>query len=139
MTEEQKRLVQTTFARVTPGMDAAAAAFYGRLFQLDPGLRPLFTGDMREQGRKLMRMIGLAVAGLDRLDELVPVVQQLGIRHATYGVRDEHYDTVAIALLWTLEQGLGAAFTPEAREAWTAAYDLLASTMKAAAASAAAA
>ena len=81
-----------------------------------------------------MRMIGLAGNGLDRLDDLVPVVQQMGVRHAGYGVRDEHYDTVAVALLWTLERGLGADFTPAVEDAWTAVYGVLASTMKDAAA-----
>ena len=137
MTPAQKRLVQTTFAKVAPMADVAAMMFYDRLFELDPRLRPLFTGDISEQGRKLMRMIGMAVNGLDRLDELVPAVSQLGIRHAGYGVTDEHYDTVAAALLWTLEQGLGPDFTPEVGEAWATVYGMLASTMKTAAASAA--
>jgi hemoglobin-like flavoprotein len=129
-------MVQTTFAKVAPIADEAAALFYGRLFELDPSLRPLFKTDLKEQGRKLMRMIGMAVHGLDRLDELVPAVRQLGTRHMGYGVRDEHYDTVAAALVWTLEQGLGSDFTPEVRDAWVAVYAVLASTMKEAAATA---
>jgi hemoglobin-like flavoprotein len=136
MTSEQKRLVQTTFAKVAPIADAAAGMFYTRLFELDPALKPLFTTDITEQGRKLMKMLGMAVNGLDRLDQLVPVVQQLGARHKQYGVMDEHYDTVAAALLWTLEQGLGPEFTPDVKEAWAAVYGVLASTMKEAAASA---
>jgi hemoglobin-like flavoprotein len=135
MTPEQKELVQTTFATVAPMADAAAAMFYARLFELDPRLRSLFTGDMTEQGRKLMRMIGMAVNGLDRLDELVPAVRQLGIRHAGYGVTDDHYGTVAAALLWTLEHGLGADYTPAVEEAWITVYSVLATTMKEAAAS----
>ena len=134
MTPQQKHLVQTTFAKVAPMADEAAALFYGRLFELDPSLRPMFTTDLKEQGRKLMRMIGMAVNGLDRLDELVPVVRQLGARHAGYGVRDEHYGTVATALVWTLEQGLGPDFTPEVKDAWVAVYSVLATTMKDAAA-----
>jgi hemoglobin-like flavoprotein len=137
MTAEQKVLVQTTFAKVAPIADAAAAMFYARLFELDPSLRPLFTTDLAEQGRKLMQMIAIAVNGLDRLDELVPAVRQLGVRHARYGVKDQHYDTVAEALLWTLERGLGPDFTPAAKEAWTAVYGVLAATMKEAAAVAA--
>ena len=82
MTPHQKQLVQTTFAKVAPIADEAAALFYGRLFELDPSLRPLFKTDLKEQGRKLMRMIGMAVNGLDRLDELVPAVRQLGMRHS---------------------------------------------------------
>jgi hemoglobin-like flavoprotein len=137
MTAEQKHLVRQTFAQVAPIADEAAAMFYARLFALDPSLQSLFAGDMTEQGRKLMRMIGLAVNGLDRLDDLVPVVRQLGARHVGYGVQDVHYDTVAEALLWTLAQGLGPSFTPEAKAAWVAVYGVLASTMKEAAATAA--
>jgi hemoglobin-like flavoprotein len=133
MTADQKLLVQRTFAKVAPIADQAAAMFYARLFELDPSLRPMFKTDIAEQGRKLMRMIGMAVNGLDRLDDLVPVVRQLGTRHAAYGVRDEHYDTVAAALLWTLEQGLGTDFSPEVSDAWVAVYGVLATTMKEAA------
>jgi len=134
MTPEQKRLVNESFALVEPIAATAAALFYARLFELDPSLRPMFRGDMAEQGRKLMQTIAVVVAGLDKLDTLVPAVQALGRRHAAYGVRDGHYATVAAALLWTLEQGLGAAFTPAVRQAWATAYGLLASVMQAAAA-----
>jgi hemoglobin-like flavoprotein len=137
MTERQKTLVQTTFATVAPIADTAASMFYARLFELDPELRRLFTSDLREQGRKLMQMIGVAVNGLDRLDALVPAAKQLGARHAGYGVKDTHYDTVAAALLWTLEEGLGPDFTPEVKDAWTTVYGVLATTMKEAAAEAA--
>ncbi len=94
----------------------------------------LFRGDMKAQGKKLMSMIGAAVKGLDDLGALVPAVEALGRRHVGYGVRDEHYDTVGGALLATLEKGLGPAFTPEVRAAWTETYVTLASVMKAAAA-----
>ena len=134
MTPEQVLLIQASFAKVLPIADTAAALFYGRLFDLDPSLRPLFQGDMREQGRKLMTMLRVVVNGLHRLDQLVPAVQELGRRHAAYGVADEHYDTVAAALLWTLRQGLGNHWTPSVEAAWVAAYTLLADTMKAAAA-----
>ena len=85
---------------------------------------------MAEQRKKLMQMLTAAVKGLDRLEQLVPVVQDLGRRHARYGVAESHYDTVGAALLWTLEMGLGKAFTAEMKEAWTAVYVLLATTMK---------
>jgi hemoglobin-like flavoprotein len=127
-------LVQGSFAHVLPIADAAAGLFYGRLFELDPELRPLFRGDMMAQGRALMAMLKVAVAGLTRLDEIVPAVQLLGRRHAGYGVKDEHYATVGSALVWTLERGLGAAFTSETRAAWIKVYALLAATMQEAAA-----
>ncbi|HET7090540.1 MAG TPA: globin family protein [Anaerolineae bacterium] len=133
MNDTQKLLVRASFEKVLPIANAAAALFYRRLFELDPSLKPLFKGDMREQGRKLMSAIQLVVAGLDRLDKIVPAVQHLGRRHAGYGVKPEHYRTVGAALLWTLEQGLGEAFTPETKDAWIAAYTLLSDTMIAAA------
>jgi len=137
MTPEQVGLIKESWAQVLPISDKAAELFYGKLFELDPDIKPLFNGDMEEQGKKLMKMINTAVNGLDRLDEIVPAVQQLGARHIAYGVKDEHYDTVGSALLWTLGAGLGDAFTEDTKEAWAAVYAVLADTMKAAAAEAA--
>ena len=136
MTPEQRTLVQESFKKVLPIREAAAELFYGRLFEIAPTLKPLFKGDMKEQGRKLMGMIGTAVAGLDDLGALVPAVQALGVRHKQYGVADKDYDTVAAALLWTLEKGLGDQFTPPVKDAWVAVYGVLAGTMKQAAAAA---
>lgn len=129
MTPADIALVKDSFRKIVPLADQAAALFYARLFDLDPKLRPLFRGDMAEQGRKLMTMIGMAVASLDRVETIVPAVRALGARHAGYGVREEHYGTVGAALLWTLEKGLGPEFTPAVREAWTSVYTLLANTM----------
>ncbi len=129
MTSAEIQLVKDSFRQIVPIADQAAALFYARLFELDPALRHLFRGDMREQGRKLMTMIAVAVQSLERLDTLVPAVRQLGARHAGYGVTEDHYATVGAALLWTLEKGLGPAFTPAVREAWTTTYSLLANTM----------
>ena len=139
LTAAQKTLVQDSFATIATIADDAAVLFYQRLFELDPSLRPMFRGDMAEQRKKLMQMITGAVKGLDRLEQLVPVVQDLGRRHAHYGVAESHYDTVGAALLWTLEMGLGKTFTAEMKEAWTAVYVLLSTTMKDAAREAAAA
>lgn len=136
MTPRQIALVRENFAAVKPIAGTAAALFYDRLFALDPALRSLFKSDMREQGAKLMQMIGVAVAGLHAPEALVPTLRGLGRRHHGYGVEDRHYATVGEALIWTLEQGLGPAFTAEAREAWLAAYTLLASVMQAGAAEA---
>ena len=130
MTDKQKSLVQATFEKVRPIAETAAELFYNRLFTLDPSLRTLFRGDQKEQGRKLMQMLGVAVKGLDRIDQLVPAVEELGRRHAGYGVRSEHYDTVGAALLWTLEQGLGPEFTTDVRQAWAEVYTLLANVMQ---------
>jgi hemoglobin-like flavoprotein len=130
LTVAQKTLVQDSFATIALIAEDAAVLFYQKLFELDPSLERMFRGDMKEQRKKLMQMLTAAVKGLDHLDRLVPVVQDLGRRHAGYGVADRHYDTVGAALLWTLEMGLGRTFTTEMREAWTAVYVLLATTMK---------
>lgn len=138
MRPEQVTLVKSSFASLLPAADAVGRLFYERLFFLDPSLRRLFKGDMAEQSRTLMRMIAVAVNGLDRLDTIVPAVQALGVRHAGYGVVDAHYATVGNALLWTLEQRLGESFTPEIAEAWSTAFGVLAQTMQSAAREAAA-
>ena len=128
ITEQQITLVQSSFKQVVPIADVAAELFYGRLFELDPALQPLFRGDMKEQGRKLMQMLSVAVNVLKSLEKIVPAVQDLGRRHVAYGVREQDYQTVGAALLWTLEQGLGSEFTPDVKEAWTAVYTLVATT-----------
>lgn len=137
MTPEQVALVKNSWSQVTPIADKAAELFYGKLFELDPALKSLFKGDMLEQGRKLMQMINTAVNGLDNLESIVPAVEKLGERHVGYGVKNKDYDTVGAALLWTLEAGLGEAFTAEVKAAWTETYGVLAQTMKIAAAKAA--
>lgn len=130
MTSEQIEAVRTSFAKIEPVVEEAAVLFYARLFERDPDLRRLFTTDIREQGLKLMQMIALAVESLDRIEELTPLLQELGSRHVHYGVKDEHYDAVGDALLWMLRKALKEEYTREIHEAWTAIYGLLAEKMK---------
>src|SRR5262249_52090021 len=129
MTPEQKQLVQASFARLAPSADAVGEMFYRELFALDPGLRELFKSDIVQQGRNLMRMLSTAIANLDRLEAIVPVVRDLGRRHADYGVEPADYQTGAHALIATLERGLGSDFTPALREAWTSCYRVLVGEM----------
>jgi hemoglobin-like flavoprotein len=119
-----------SFDDVQPISEQAAELFYGRLFELDPELKPMFKGDMTEQGRKLMTMINTAVNNISNVEKIIPALQDLGKRHVDYGVQDKHYATVAGALLWTLEQGLGKdVFTEELKDAWTLTYTTLAGVM----------
>ena len=128
-------LIRTSWSAVEPIADTAAGLFYGRLFELDPAIERLFRRtDMAAQRKILMQTLTVVVKSLDKLEQLVPAVQALERRHAGYGVREAHYATVGEALLWTLEQGLGATFTPPVRAAWAEAYGILASVMIAAAA-----
>ena len=130
MTQIQLELVRASFAQVAQMADAAGELFYRRLFELDPSLRSLFRSDLQEQGRKLIQMLGLAVAWLDRPDMLLPTIEALGRRHELYGVKTRDYQTVGEALLWTLAKGLGEAFTPEVRGAWIAVLELISSVMQ---------
>ncbi|MHB0952237.1 MAG: globin family protein [Allorhizobium sp.] len=132
MTPEDIDLVQSSFAKVVPIREAAASLFYGRLFEIAPEVKPLFKGDISEQGRKLMTTLGVVVNGLKNLEAIIPAAEGLAVKHVAYGVRAEHYPPVGEALIWTLEQGLGDDFTPETRAAWIAAYTTLSGVMIAA-------
>jgi hemoglobin-like flavoprotein len=130
VTPNQINLIRESWAEVEPIADTAAGLFYGRLFELDPTIRPLFAhADIDKQGKILMQTLTVVVKSLDKLDTIVPAVEALGRRHAGYGVRARDFETVGSALLWTLEQGLGPAFDDDTREAWTVAYQTLASVM----------
>ena len=129
MTPNQVALVQTSFASVAPIAGVAADLFYDRLFEIAPDVRRMFPNDLAEQKKKLMTMLGTAVAGLSKPDSLLPMVRALGARHAGYGVTAEHFPPVGAALIWTLEKGLGEAFTPEVKAAWVEVYGVLSQTM----------
>ena len=130
MTPIQVDLIRTSWAKVEPIQDLAASLFYDRLFESDPSLRILFSHtDMPKQRKVLMQTLTVVVKSLDKIEQLLPAVQALGRRHAGYGVRSEYYDTVGAALLWTLEQGLGADFTSAVRDAWATAYGVLSTAM----------
>lgn len=127
LTQQQKDIVQTTFAQVTDA-DQLASRFYVRLFETDPSTQPLFKHDMMEQRQKLIQTIAVVVHNLNDLGTIVPAVQSLGKRHVAYGVTVQHWDSVGSALLWALEDAFGEAFTQEVRDAWAAAYGLIAQT-----------
>lgn len=128
ISRQHKTLVRQTFAIVAQDAEGFAELFYNQLFSIDPSLRSLFTGDMREQGKKLTMMLSVAVASLDRLNALVPQIENLGQRHVRYGVKLAHYAIVGQALLMTLEAVLGERYTPEVHEAWLTIYTVLADT-----------
>jgi hemoglobin-like flavoprotein len=129
MTPEQVALIQHSFAKVAPIAGQAAALFYGRLFEIAPDVKPLFHGDMTEQGRKLMATLAVVVNGLTDLDSILPAASALAKKHVAYGVEAQHYSPVGVALLWTLEHGLGVEWTPKLADAWTAAYTTLSGYM----------
>jgi hemoglobin-like flavoprotein len=129
MTPAEIALIRGSFNKVRPISVQAAELFYGRLFEVAPGVRALFKGDMAEQGAKLMATIGMVVASLDRLEQVMPAVQELARRHVGYGALPAHYAVVGDCLLWTIGQGMGDDFTPETEAAWTKAYGVLSGAM----------
>ncbi|GIT90102.1 hemoglobin [Jannaschia pagri] len=129
MTPQQITLVQDSFAKVRPIQDAAAAIFYDRLFAIAPEVRPLFKGDMTEQGAKLMATLSVVVNGLRDLGPIVPVAQDLARKHVSYGVTAEHYQPVGAALIYALSQGLEDDFTDDVKQAWLTAYGTLSAVM----------
>lgn len=129
MEKKTIQLVQDSWKKVALIAPQAAELFYKNLFEADPSLKNLFKNDMIVQGKKLTQMLGAAVNGLNNLEKLIPVVEDLGKRHVDYGVKESQYKTVGAALLKTLSQGLGKDFTPEVEKAWTEVYGVLSKVM----------
>jgi hemoglobin-like flavoprotein len=129
MTPDQVQLVQQSFSKVVPIADQAAVLFYDRLFEVAPQVKPMFPADLTEQRKKLMATLAVVVNGLGNLQSVLPAASALARRHVAYGAKAEHYPVVGAALLWTLEKGLGDAWTPEVADAWTTAYGALSGFM----------
>ena len=129
MTPDQVKLVQDSFSKVAPISETAALLFYDRLFEIAPQVRAMFPSDMTEQRKKLMAMLAVVVSGLGNLSSILPAASVLAKRHVGYGAKAEHYPVVGAALLWTLEKGLGDAWTPAVADAWGAAYGTLSGYM----------
>lgn len=129
MTPKQIKLVQESFAKVAPISDTAAELFYGRLFEIAPQVKPMFSDDISAQGKKLMQALTVVVNGLSNIEQVIPIAQKLAQNHLSYGVEAEHYGAVGEALIWTLEKGLADGFTPDVKDAWLAAYTTLSNVM----------
>jgi nitric oxide dioxygenase len=129
MTPEQVKLVQDSFSKVVPISEQAAIIFYDRLFEVAPAVRAMFPDDMSEQRKKLIAVLAMVVNGLGNLPSVLPAASALAKRHVSYGTKAEHYPVVGGALLWTLEKGLGDAWTSDVAAAWTTAYGTLSGYM----------
>ncbi len=130
MDQATRRIVQHTWTQFSVDRRAGADIFYSKLFELDPALQYLFKGDLDSQKERLLDMFNIAVRGLDQLDGIVGPLRELGRKHVAYGVVPAYYDTMRVALLFTLQSQLGAAWTPEVDDAWTRTYELMAGAMK---------
>lgn len=129
MTQEQIKLVQQSWSTVVPVAKQAGLTFYAKLFEAAPGVRHLFKTDVSEQANKLVTILGYVVSKLHKMDELLPEVQRLGVRHNNYGAEPMHYEVVGQCLIATLKEGLGPAWTAEVQDAWVTAYNTLKNVM----------
>jgi hemoglobin-like flavoprotein len=125
----QIQLVQASFAAVEPHLAEVVDLFYDTLFEQNPTVRRMFPSDMAEQQKKLATTLKLAVESASRLDKLVPALESLGAKHASYGVVPAHFDAVGAALLEALAHAAGPLWNDELKEAWATTYGLIASTM----------
>ena len=122
----QQRLIQSSFLKVLPKREAFARSFYDRLFTAFPETKPLFAHtDMRQQQNKLMAALSLAVNNVHNIESVADTLNKLGHNHVGYHVKPHHYAMVGDALLATLAETLGDAWTPQHKEAWAGAYAVL--------------
>ena len=133
MTQNKINLVKNSWAMVAQlEMETVGGLFYNRLFEIMPEVKPMFSKTpLPEQSKKLLTMLSYVIAKLDKLDDIMSEITKLAKRHAGYGVTDEHYNAVGSALLWTLEQGLGAEWNEELETSWRDVYAVLAGAMMA--------
>lgn len=129
MTQHQKDLIRNSWVLVMPIAAEAGALFYSKLFAAAPGIRHLFKPDISPQANKLMQVLGYVVSKLNRMEELVPEVQKLGVRHNEYGTQPQHYELVGQCLIATLKEGLGENWNPEVQDAWITAYNSIKNIM----------
>lgn len=132
MTQSEKQMIRDSYEQIRTYQESVFMLFYGRMFQLDPSIKPMFKNDMREQSKKLVDTLDILVGSLDGLEKLLPAVRELGRSHAGYGVKPHHYETLASAMLWAFGQALSGSFPPEVRAAWRKVLELVSSEMIAA-------
>ena len=142
MTPAQIRLVHASFARVAPIAKQVGEKFYNKLFAAAPETRKLFKDDMSYQHEKFMgvvaelvnlhlrSLISLPVTELENSEAAMPTIRRLGKEHAQWGVIPAHFGLMRKALMDTFVEVLGDEFTPELREAWLGAFDVMAKVMQ---------
>ena len=130
LTPTQVGIVQDSFKRVGPQANEASRLFYDELFRVSPDLREMFPKDMSAHKAKFVQMLAGVVKSLDQIATVSEEIVDLGRRHMSYDVEDSHYAIVGDALIWTLGRILGPDFSPDVRDAWIAAYDMIARVMR---------
>ena len=123
------QLLKESFDLIAPTKDEFAHAFYTRLFEQYPAVRPLFSEDISTQARSLAATLQMVVRAVERGEDLVPALHKLGAKHVSYGAQAAHFPLVGAVLLDTFSTYLGDAFTPAMRQTWAEAYEFISSQM----------
>ena len=113
--------VNASFLRVLRQGDLLARRFYDRFFSLDASLRDLFPTDIGPQVRMLTAALKLTVESLHEPDRLISYLDELGTRHARYGVQPRHLGLMGRALLEVLPT-VDPEWTDSTAHAWSRAY-----------------
>jgi hemoglobin-like flavoprotein len=131
MKTREKQLVRESFQCIREEAGPLALLFYGRLFELEPKLRPMFHGDIAQQGLKLMAMLAVIIDSIDRFEALTPALHAMGQRHTSYGVMPRDYEIVERALIWAVGQALATGSGSETLAAWRTLIQEVSTVMKA--------
>jgi hemoglobin-like flavoprotein len=128
--KEEIKLIQYSFKTLTAKSKKVGEKFYKHLFESNPEMANLFSGDMKEQAGALMRMVKTVVEGLNNPEIIIPAIQDLGRRHNEYGVAPEQYKNFGECLISTIEKEMGNDFNSATKKAWEKLYDILADEMR---------
>lgn len=123
LTEADVQIIRSTHAELQRLGTETYLAFYQRLFEAHPELRPLFNTKIEIQAQKLRQTLDLLVKSLEGWEQLGSELRAMGRRHSYYGVVAAHYPIVRDALIGAFAVTLGSRWTAESQSAWGALYD----------------
>ena len=127
--KQQVHILQKTFRDIECAGDVVVETFYNKLFKAKPQLESMFSSSKTRQQRKFLQSLKVLIMSLDEPERSIEMLEQLGLRHASYGVKEEHYELAGAVLMSTLAEFFAERFTQSVEEAWGCAFALIASVM----------
>lgn len=132
LTDEQKRLIQKSYAEIDRQNSNFAAIFYDCLFAMAPLIRPMFKSERPVFEYHFNELISTAATKVFQFEEIKPRLVVLGQKHRGYGVTPAQFDVVRSALMLSIQDCLRDACNPAIEQAWSCYYDEIAKVMIAA-------
>lgn len=129
LTQKTKDTVKATAPVLAQHGNAIIVRFYKRLFEAHPELKNVFNMAHQEQGQQqeaLARAVYAYAENIEDPSSLMAVLKNISNKHASLGVRPEHYPIVGEHLLGAIKDVLGDAATDDIISAWAQAYGNLA-------------